>query len=129
MGKDGNREQVITKYHEWFLKPEQAQLLNDARVDLRGKIVGCWCKPAALYQLKAINLSVANDTPTIISVLSARVSIIGCACTQEMIHSVPQQFCLSCKVLTPINNELLESFSDLVEYSAAIEKQYQDKDA
>ena len=83
----------------------------------------------SLYnQLKAINLSVENDTPTIISVLAARVSIIGCACTQEMIHSVPQQFCLSCKVLTPINNELLESFSDLVEYSAAIEKQYQYKD-
>lgn len=49
MGKDGNREQVITKYHEWFLKPEQAQLLNDARVKLRGKILGCWCKPAACH--------------------------------------------------------------------------------
>jgi hypothetical protein len=84
----------------------------------------------SLYnQLKAINLSVANDTPTIISVLAARVSIIGCRCSYKMIHSTPQQFCLSCKVLTPINNELLESFSDLVEYSAAIEKQYQDKDA
>ncbi len=71
----------------------------------------------SLYnQLKAINLSVANDTPTIISVLAARVSIIGCRCSYEMIHSTPQQFCLSCKVLTPINNELLESFSDLVEY-------------
>ena len=82
----------------------------------------------SLYnQLKAINLSVANDTPTIISVLAARLSIIGCACTQEMIHSVPQQFCLSCKVLTSINNELLESFSDLVEYSALIERQYEER--
>jgi hypothetical protein len=81
----------------------------------------------SLYnQLKAINLSVENDTPTIISVLATRLSIIGCTCSYEMIHSVPQQFCLSCKVLTPINNELLESFSDLVEYSALIEKQYKD---
>jgi hypothetical protein len=81
----------------------------------------------SLYnQLKAINLSVENDTPTIISVLAARLSIIGCTCSYEMIHSVPQQFCLSCKVLTPINNELLEAFSDLVEYSALIEKQYKD---
>src|SRR6185437_3266133 len=78
----------------------------------------------SLYnQLKSITLSVANDTPTIISVLAARLSIIGCACTQEMIHSVPQRLCLSCKVLTSINNELLESFSDLVEYSALIERQ------
>jgi hypothetical protein len=81
----------------------------------------------SLYnQLKAVNLSVANDTPTIISVLATRLSIIGCTCSYEMIHSVPQQFCLSCKVLTPINDELLEAFSDLVEYSALIEKQYKD---
>jgi hypothetical protein len=82
----------------------------------------------SLYnQLKAINLSVENDTPTIISVLATRLSIIGCTCSYEMIHSVPQQFCLSCKVLTPINNELLEAFSDLVEYSALIEKQYKER--
>ncbi|MGA9169742.1 MAG: hypothetical protein WCF03_10095 [Nitrososphaeraceae archaeon] len=83
----------------------------------------------SLYnQLKAINLSVENDTPTIISVLATRLSVIGCTCSYDMIHSVPQQFCLSCKVLTPINDELLEAFSDLVEYSALIEKQYQEKD-
>ena len=81
----------------------------------------------SLYnQLKAINLSVENDTPTIISVLATRLSIIGCTCSHEMIHSIPQQFCLSCKVLTPINDELLEAFSDLVEYSALIEKEYKD---
>ncbi len=32
---DGTREEVITKYHEWLLKPEEAQLLNDARVIAR----------------------------------------------------------------------------------------------
>jgi hypothetical protein len=82
----------------------------------------------SLYnQLKSINLSVENDTPTIISVLATRLSVIGCTCSYEMIHNVPQQFCLSCKVLTSINDELLEAFSDLVEYSALIEKQYQEK--
>src|SRR5690348_16499374 len=70
-------------------------------------------------QLKAVTLSVENDTPTIISVLSTRVSMIGCACSYEMIHSVPQKFCLSCKTLIPINDKLLEPFSDLVEYSAS----------
>ncbi|MGB8035352.1 MAG: hypothetical protein WCF03_16190 [Nitrososphaeraceae archaeon] len=44
-----------------------------------------------------------------------------------MIHSEPQQFCLSCKVLTPIDDELLEAFSDMVEYSALIEKQYKER--
>ncbi|MGA9172340.1 MAG: DUF4326 domain-containing protein [Nitrososphaeraceae archaeon] len=34
IGKDGTRE-VITKYNEWFFKPEQAQLRKDARVELR----------------------------------------------------------------------------------------------
>jgi Domain of unknown function (DUF4326) len=47
--KDGTREEVIVKHREWFLKPEQAQLRKDARVELRGMILGCWCKPLACH--------------------------------------------------------------------------------
>jgi hypothetical protein len=49
IGKNGNREQVITKYDKWILEPEQAHLLKDARVELRGMILGCWCKPLACH--------------------------------------------------------------------------------
>lgn len=45
IGPDGTRSQVIAKYRAWILT--QPQLL--ARLsELRGKTLGCWCKPAHL---------------------------------------------------------------------------------
>ena len=44
--RDGNREQVIEKYRQYILsKPE---LLNDLE-ELRGKTLGCWCRPAKCH--------------------------------------------------------------------------------
>ncbi len=42
IGRDGDREDVITKYRAWLLT--QPHLV--ARLPtLRGKILGCWCRP------------------------------------------------------------------------------------
>lgn len=47
IGKDGTRKAVIEKYREWFLnKPE---LVERAKQELKGKILGCWCKPEACH--------------------------------------------------------------------------------
>ena len=46
IGKDGTREEVIDKYAEWIVvQPE----LMAALPDLRGKRLGCWCKPQACH--------------------------------------------------------------------------------
>jgi len=46
IGKDGTREEVINKYREWL--QSQPELL--ARIpELRGKRLGCWCKPEACH--------------------------------------------------------------------------------
>lgn len=46
VGRDGNRQQVIEKYAVWLKM--QPHLL--ARVhELRGKVLGCWCKPQACH--------------------------------------------------------------------------------
>lgn len=43
---DGTREEVIAKYEAWL--KEQPELL--ARLPLlKGKVLGCWCKPAACH--------------------------------------------------------------------------------
>lgn len=42
IGKDGTREEVIEKYREWILT--RADLLNSLH-ELRGKTLGCSCKP------------------------------------------------------------------------------------
>ncbi len=38
-----SREESIIKYKEWIL--EQPELIAAAEVELRGKILGCHCKP------------------------------------------------------------------------------------
>ncbi len=43
IGKDGTREEVILKYAEHLLA--DPALVARAKRELRGKTLGCWCKP------------------------------------------------------------------------------------
>jgi len=47
IGKDGDREDVIRKFEEWFLN--QPQLIDTAKRELKGKVLGCWCAPQACH--------------------------------------------------------------------------------
>ena len=38
-----SREKAIEKYKTWFLA--QPDLVAQAKVELRGKVLGCWCHP------------------------------------------------------------------------------------
>ena len=50
MGRDGDREEVVRKYREYLLKtPEGNELVRQARRELRGKRLGCWCAPEACH--------------------------------------------------------------------------------
>jgi len=46
IGRDGNREEVIEKYFHYLM--DQPQLLKDLP-ELRGKVLGCWCKPLSCH--------------------------------------------------------------------------------
>lgn len=46
IGKDGSRIIVIKKYYEWI--KTQPQLLNSLS-ELKGKKLGCFCKPAPCH--------------------------------------------------------------------------------
>jgi hypothetical protein len=43
IGKDGNREEVVTQFAEWVLT--QPELLAIIKAELRNKTLGCWCAP------------------------------------------------------------------------------------
>ncbi len=47
IGKDGDRVSVVTKYRNWLLS--QPELVQRAKRELQGKILGCWCAPAACH--------------------------------------------------------------------------------
>ena len=46
IGKDGTRKEVIDKYRVWILgQPD----LMESLPELKGKILGCWCKPNSCH--------------------------------------------------------------------------------
>jgi len=46
IGRDGSRDVVIAKYREYLLASPE---LTAALPELRGKTLGCWCKPLACH--------------------------------------------------------------------------------
>lgn len=54
VGIDGTQEEVVHMYRAWIMS--RPKLLRAVRTELKGKILGCWCKPKACHGdvLKAI---------------------------------------------------------------------------
>ena len=46
---ENDREKILVQYFEWINKPEQTQLRTDAKEELKGKILGCWCSPKSCH--------------------------------------------------------------------------------
>ena len=46
IGRDGTRDEVITKYRAWIVK--QPHLMASLH-ELKGKVLGCWCSPQACH--------------------------------------------------------------------------------
>ena len=49
IGKDGSREEVIEKYRLWFKEQLKDLKFYVAVQKLKGKRLGCFCKPAACH--------------------------------------------------------------------------------
>lgn len=59
VGKDGTRAEVVAKYREWINAPEQARLRAEARIELRGRDLVCWCAPELCHA--DVLLEIANS--------------------------------------------------------------------
>jgi len=49
IGVDGNREEVIEKYKDWFEDRLKDEIFLMEVLELRGKVLGCYCKPEACH--------------------------------------------------------------------------------
>lgn len=61
VGRDGTREEVIIKYKHWISR--QPELIERARLELRGKDLVCFCKPHACHGdilLEIVNAELDN---------------------------------------------------------------------
>ena len=48
IGQHGNRQEVIEAYHAWITHGQGVHLLKDLH-ELKGKTLGCFCKPKACH--------------------------------------------------------------------------------
>ena len=60
IGKDGTRGEVIEKYKQWVL--EKPELLSQLK-ELRGKRLGCYCKPSPCHGDILVELIEKNGKP------------------------------------------------------------------
>lgn len=58
IGKDGNRQEVIEKYRKYILSNQE---LLDSLEELRGKVLGCWCKPKSCHGDVLLDLLETDD--------------------------------------------------------------------
>ena len=54
------RNEAIRRYEEWIQAPEQKDLLDKAKAALRGKNLGCWCRPSLPYHADVL-LRLVNE--------------------------------------------------------------------
>ena len=45
--KVATRDEAVAKYEEWLLS--QPELVEKAKKELKGKILGCWCHPQSCH--------------------------------------------------------------------------------
>jgi len=48
VGIDGTREEVIARYRV-YITQERPDLLARAKIELKGKVLGCWCAPKSCH--------------------------------------------------------------------------------
>ena len=57
IGKDGTRDEVVTKHREWFFA--NPELMEAAKKELKGKDLVCFCAPKLCHG--SVLMEVAND--------------------------------------------------------------------
>jgi hypothetical protein len=55
-----SRDEAIKAYEEWFRA--QPELIERARHELRGKVLGCWCAPLPCHG--DVLVRIANEMPS-----------------------------------------------------------------
>ena len=47
LGINGSRSEVVAKFKSWLMS--DVRLIEQAKAELRGKILGCWCAPKVCH--------------------------------------------------------------------------------
>ena len=47
--KVSTREEAVAAFRRWIYNPENGELLQRVKTELKGKVLGCWCKPQSCH--------------------------------------------------------------------------------
>eukprot|EP01126_Amoeba_proteus_P020712 TRINITY_DN2103_c0_g2_i9.p1 TRINITY_DN2103_c0_g2~~TRINITY_DN2103_c0_g2_i9.p1 ORF type:complete len:318 (+),score=48.91 TRINITY_DN2103_c0_g2_i9:3-956(+) len=112
IGDDGNRDEVLKKYQNWLTTtPEGGRVLEHARRELRGKVLGCWCAPLACHGhvlAEFANESQIPNDSVLTKPLSYQSSVLldGCVLIRNAFNLEEQQ--VICNQITKYGNGLVE---------------------
>jgi hypothetical protein len=59
--RDYPRGEAIRKYSEWIRNSEEASELRESIHELKGKTLGCWCKPEKCHGDVLVNILEYED--------------------------------------------------------------------
>jgi hypothetical protein len=62
IGKDGTREEVVEKYRAWIT--QQPELVAQARLELRGRNLVCFCAPKACHGDVLLGIANSSESPS-----------------------------------------------------------------
>ena len=65
VGRDGIQGECVDFYRDWIRQPAQIALFNAVKSELKGKRLGCWCKPKLCHGdvlVEIIEGRLLNDT-------------------------------------------------------------------
>lgn len=62
IGKDGTREEVVEKYRAWIT--QQPELVAQARLELRGRNLVCFCAPKACHGDVLLGIANNSESPS-----------------------------------------------------------------
>jgi len=68
------RAEVLGNYERWILAQEQRGLVERAKKELPGKVLGCWCKPKPCHG--DVLLRVATESPEATEKARAELGLI-----------------------------------------------------
>lgn len=98
IGKDGDRDEVIAKYRAWLMS--QPDLIAQARKELAGKDLVCFCAPKACHG--DVLLEVANSSADAVDVCPECEEVAGHSPTEfPEAYDEPTWVCERCGCESP----------------------------
>ncbi|KYQ91650.1 hypothetical protein DLAC_07427 [Tieghemostelium lacteum] len=90
VGVHGDRNTCVKKYRDWLFAPEQAKLFQQAKDELKGKILACYCSPMNCHGFVLSEVANSSVSNTVEDRENSKVSAVLPTTTSTVVEPVVQ---------------------------------------